>query len=72
MMAWGTWLSFNDNQAGGFWLLWSILNLLMNRKHPPPLNDVTRLETRRIALGLVMLVVFILTFMPEPLRQITF
>ncbi len=72
MMAWGAWLSFNDNQAGGFWLLWGVLNLLMNRKHPPPLNDVSRLGSRRIALGLVMLVVFILTFMPEPLQQVTF
>jgi len=70
MMAWGGWLLLTGNDAGGFWLMWGFLNLILNPHHPPPLNDATRLDGRRIALGLLVLVVFVLLFMPSPLRQI--
>jgi membrane-associated protease RseP (regulator of RpoE activity) len=70
MMAWGGWLVMGGNQAGGFWLTWGFLNLFLNPRHPPPLNDATKLDGRRIALGLLMLAIFILTFMPAPLREI--
>jgi membrane-associated protease RseP (regulator of RpoE activity) len=60
-----------DNWTGGLWLMWGFLNLLVNSRHPPPLDDATRLDGRRVALGLLMLAIFILTFMPAPLRQIT-
>jgi membrane-associated protease RseP (regulator of RpoE activity) len=70
MAAWGTWLMMNGNDASGFWLTWSFLNLFLNPRHPPPLDDATKLDGRRIALGLLMLAIFILTFMPAPLRQI--
>lgn len=72
MVGWGGWLSLNGNQAGGFWVMWGFFNLLLNRKHPPPLNDVTKLDRGRKALGVLMLVIFILNFMPAPLRQISF
>ncbi|MGD8967860.1 MAG: site-2 protease family protein [Anaerolineae bacterium] len=70
MFGWGGWLLLNGNQAGSFWLMWGFLNMLLNRKHPPPLNDVTELDGRRVAIGVLMLVIFILTFMPSPLREI--
>jgi membrane-associated protease RseP (regulator of RpoE activity) len=70
MFALGGWMLFRGNEGGGFWLLWGFLNLLLNRKHPPPLNDVTEIGGRRTALGLVMLLIFILTFMPSPLRTV--
>jgi membrane-associated protease RseP (regulator of RpoE activity) len=70
MFALGGWMLFQGNEGGGFWLLWGFLNLLMNRKHPPPLNDVTKLDGRRIALGLIVLLLFVLTFMPSPLRTV--
>ncbi len=70
MAAWGIWLMMNGNDASGFWLTWSFLNLLINPRHPPPLDDATKLDGRRVALGLLMLAIFILTFMPAPLRQI--
>ena len=72
MFGWGGFLLLRGNQAGGFWVLWGFINLLLNRKHPPPLNDVTIVGRRRVAVGFVMLVVFILTFMPAPLRTIQF
>jgi membrane-associated protease RseP (regulator of RpoE activity) len=70
MMAWGGWLLVSGNEAGGFWLTWGILNMFLNPRHPPPLNDVTKLDWRRVAMGLLVLAIFILTFMPAPLREI--
>jgi membrane-associated protease RseP (regulator of RpoE activity) len=71
MFGLGGWLLLSGNQGGSFWLMWGFLNMLLNRKHPPPLNDVTELDWGRVAIGVVMLVIFILTFMPSPLRYIT-
>ncbi len=70
MVAWGGWLLIGGNEAGGFWLTWGFLNLLLNPRHPPPLDDATKIDGRRIALGLVILAIFILTFMPAPLREV--
>ncbi|MBN1976277.1 MAG: site-2 protease family protein [Anaerolineae bacterium] len=67
MAGWGGWLLANGNQmAGGFWLVWSFLNFSLNRRHPPPLNDATKLDWPRVLLGVFILVVFILLFMPMP------
>lgn len=71
MFIWGGWLMMSGNQAGGFWLLWGFLNLVLNPRHPPPLNDATPLDGRRIVLGLLVVVIFILTFMPAPLQQVS-
>ena len=70
MFGWGGWLLLNGNQAGSFWLVWGFLNMLVNRKHPPPLNDVTKLDGRRVLIGILMVLIFILTFMPAPLREV--
>lgn len=70
MTAWGGWLLMSGNEAGSLWLLWGIINLFLNRRHPPPLNDVTPLGPRRIALAVFMLALFVLLFMPAPLREI--
>ena len=70
MVAWGGWLLMSGNEAGGFWLTWGFLNMILNPRHPPPLNDATKLGGQRIALGLLMLAIFVLTFMPTPLREI--
>ncbi|HEY72525.1 MAG: site-2 protease family protein [Chloroflexi bacterium] len=70
MVAWGGWLLMNGNQAGGFWLTWSFLNMMMNRQHPPPLDDATRVGWRRVAWGLLSLVIFVLLFMPEPMKTV--
>ncbi|MEE8391736.1 MAG: site-2 protease family protein [Anaerolineae bacterium] len=70
MVAWGGWMMLSGNEAGGFWITWGFLNMFLNPRHPPPLNDATRLDWRRIALGLLVLAIFILLFMPAPLRQV--
>ena len=48
------------------WFLWVILPFVFGLRHPPPLNDHTPLDPRRKALGVVMILVFILVFIPIP------
>jgi membrane-associated protease RseP (regulator of RpoE activity) len=49
------------------WLMFAIIILLfIGTQHQPPLNEITRLDTRRKLLGLVILIIFILSFAPIP------
>jgi membrane-associated protease RseP (regulator of RpoE activity) len=48
------------------WFLWVILPVVFGLRHPPPLNDHTPLDRRRKMLGVVMIVIFILVFIPVP------
>jgi len=52
------------------WLIFALVILMLGARHPPPLNDITRLENPRklaAALGIVLLV---LTFAPQPFVQV--
>jgi membrane-associated protease RseP (regulator of RpoE activity) len=49
------------------WFLWAGLVFFLGQGHPPPLDSVTRLGTGRKILAVLVLVVFILTFSPQPL-----
>ena len=49
------------------WLLWAAVAYVLTRlEHPGPLNDVSPLDARRKLLGVLMLVLLVLTFMPVP------
>ncbi len=61
----GLWMA--GSPAYGTWLIWAGLGLVIGPRHPPPLNDVTRLGPRRVLLGLLALLVLIVTFVPLPL-----
>ena len=50
------------------WLLWAGLVFLFGRSHPDPLDDVTRLDTSRKIVAIAVLLVFVLTFSPLPIR----
>ncbi len=51
------------------WLFFLLLILILaGRRHPPPLEPYTGLNRPRKLLGAFTLVVFLLCFMPEPLR----
>ena len=50
------------------WFLWVILPVIFGLRHPPPLNDHTPLDTRRKILGVVMIGIFLLVFIPVPFR----
>lgn len=51
------------------WFVWLIMIfLVIGPYHPPALDDVTELDGRRKALGYVMILIFVLTFLPAPLQ----
>ena len=52
------------------WWLWVVLIYVFGRVHAEPLDQITPLDNRRIALALLGLVVFILVFIPVPLRAV--
>jgi membrane-associated protease RseP (regulator of RpoE activity) len=72
LVAWGGWLVLNGNMAGGIWMTWALFNLMLNRRHPPLLDDATRLDLPRVILGLFLLIIFVLLFMPAPLQEVVF
>ena len=53
------------------WFFWAILIFLLGVGHPPPLNDVTPLGSRRKLLAVLTIILFLLVFVPVPLRIIT-
>jgi membrane-associated protease RseP (regulator of RpoE activity) len=70
MMAWGGWLFVSGSGAWGFWMTWAFLNMVLNRRHPPPIDDATKLGWPRVLVGLFALVVFVLLFMPAPIQEV--
>ena len=52
---------------GPNWLVWSILLLVLGRRHPRTLNDDAPIGDGRVVLGLIGLIVFVLCFIPQPL-----
>ena len=50
------------------WLVWAILMLVLGIKHPPVLYWESPLDPARRTIGLVTLVIFIITFIPEPFK----
>jgi len=52
------------------WLLWCGIVLLMGLRHPPVVDEWTPLDAKRRALAVVALVLFVLAFMPVPMKAI--
>jgi membrane-associated protease RseP (regulator of RpoE activity) len=48
------------------WLLWTILLLVLGRRHPPTLNDARPLDPGRVAVGILGFAVFVVCFTPSP------
>ncbi len=55
------------NPAWPTWIIWVLLGLFMGPRHPPPLNDASRLGRGRVLLGILLVVIFIATFVPVPI-----
>jgi membrane-associated protease RseP (regulator of RpoE activity) len=51
---------------GPNWLLWSVLLLVLGRRHPRTLDDEEPVGDGRVVVGLIGLVVFVLCFVPNP------
>jgi membrane-associated protease RseP (regulator of RpoE activity) len=53
------------------WFIWLFLIMaVIGVEHPPALDDVTRLDRRRRWVGYAVIVIFILTFVPVPMRPL--
>lgn len=52
----------------GYWLMALVILMLMRRGHPGPLDDVSPASPSRIAIGLLLLGVFIVSVVPLGLR----
>ncbi|MGD1996046.1 MAG: site-2 protease family protein [Anaerolineae bacterium] len=63
----GLYLAAIGNLAAGTWIVWALLGLLLGPRHPPPLNDATRLGRGRVLLGVLLALILIATFVPMPL-----
>ena len=54
------------------WWLWAFLLLFLGRRYAEPLDQITPLDPRRRALGVLGLVLFLLVFTPVPLQMVAF
>ena len=50
------------------WLLWAVLIFVMGLKHPRILDEDTPLSPRRKVIVIAVLVIFILSFIPDPIK----
>jgi membrane-associated protease RseP (regulator of RpoE activity) len=50
------------------WFLWAGLLFLFGQGHPDPLDDITRLSIKGKVVAVIMLLIFVLTFTPLPMR----
>lgn len=67
---WGLVLVLRGNMAGITWVVWGILGAVFGPRHPPPLNDLTPLDSRRKLLGWALIVVYLLILVPIPLVEV--
>jgi len=53
------------------WLLFAVIVLLLGLRHPPPLNDVTPLDAKRYAVGVLVAAILVTGFVIVPLSAPT-
>ena len=54
------------------WLLFAVLIFALGAKHPPPLNDLSELDTKRILVGVLGAVIFIVAITPIPMQPLEY
>jgi membrane-associated protease RseP (regulator of RpoE activity) len=50
------------------WLVWALLILLLGIRHPRILDEDSSLGTKRTIIGVLVLIIFILSFIPDPIK----
>ncbi|MGB9776470.1 MAG: site-2 protease family protein [Anaerolineae bacterium] len=70
LVALGIYLWVMGNPAWPTWIIWAMLGLLFGPRHPPPLNDASRLGPGRTILGILLIIVWVVTFVPVPLMAV--
>ncbi|MGI0148814.1 MAG: site-2 protease family protein, partial [Thermoplasmata archaeon] len=48
------------------WFIFGFLIFMLGVRHPPPLNDITRLDPARKLVGIAAIVILLVTFVPQP------
>jgi hypothetical protein len=61
-------LGFVFNYFGYVFLIVIIMVLGGGLSHPPPLNDVTKLDRKRIMVGVLAMIIFVGSFHPAPIQ----
>lgn len=70
LVALGMYLWVVGNPAWPTWVIWAVLGLLFGPRHPPPLNDASRLGPGRTILGILLIIIWVVTFVPVPLMVV--
>ena len=52
------------------WFIFGFLILMLGVRHPPPLNDLTRLDPARKLVGIVAVAILIVTFVSQPFAPV--
>ena len=52
------------------WLIFAMFILFLGVRHPPPLNDITKLDMKRFLVGVSAFVLLVVSFVPIPMSVI--
>jgi len=52
------------------WIFFAFFVMLFGFGHPPPLNDISPIDSKRKIAGVFCIVLLIITFVPEPMKEI--
>ncbi len=50
------------------WLIFGLLVIFLGLRHPPPLNDIVKLDRKRLALAISGFLILAVTFVPVPIE----
>ena len=50
------------------WLIFGLFVIILGLRHPPPLNDIVKLDKKRLAIALTGVLIFAVTFVPVPVE----
>jgi membrane-associated protease RseP (regulator of RpoE activity) len=50
------------------WLIWALIIFFLGLRHPPIVDEATPLSAGRRIIGFVMVLIFILSFIPDPIK----
>jgi len=53
------------------WLFFAIIIIFLGLRHPPPLNDISRIGTKRQVVGALALIILVTSFTPIPMFTVT-
>ncbi len=60
-------LSFYPKPGYSGWLLLAVLALFLGLNHPPPLDDYSKLSNRDLIIGIIVLLLFVVSFTYRPI-----